>query len=556
MEAANGTTRFQFISRLIYSVFIVITVFLLLHLIFFFRSKAFYISEFIDYSDMWSYEYGSLVDFDELKAEDHFTIHKRTNGELINNKDLCFYTKNIYFTVYMNDTVIYDFHPDTPTIFGKAYGIFPHSVALPVLYSDGDLYIEIENIYPDNKGFLRDIRLENGSDFILSEIRSSARKFAFCVLGFVFGFVLLAIGTVGRHFGPKRFEIISMSTFAILSSLWISTETSIFPILLGSPHVVHFTDYITLDLLALPAMLFVASSTGNQKSKLISVGTVTTLAILLFSIISTATGHQDYHQLLWLSHGNLSLVALICIYLLIYSLVKKKITKKLTYVLVVSTVFCMATGIYDIVRYVITPIKYSSTSYFKYSILFFIVFVGIYEFIMISEMSQKGQYAEIMEKLAYNDGLTGLFNRKAYNKDLEKTKETESLYTFIMLDMNYLKKVNDELGHMIGDTYIKTIADYLSDAFKKNATCYRIGGDEYFVLARYSMNSSAYKNSIDYLLSKIDEFNKQNTYDIPLSVAYGAIEYDPKKDNVENRLKQSDEKMYTMKAEMKAMRQI
>ena len=92
-------SRYHFYGRLVYCVFVILTFIALITNIIYFRNSTYLIEDSIDYSDMWSYDTGSLVDFNELKTDDHISMHKRTNGEITNNKDLCFYTKNIYFTV-------------------------------------------------------------------------------------------------------------------------------------------------------------------------------------------------------------------------------------------------------------------------------------------------------------------------------------------------------------------------------------------------------------------------------------------------------------------------
>lgn len=144
-----------------------------------------------------------------------------------------FYSKNVYFTVSLDGEVIYDFHPDAPKLFGKAYGVFPHAISLPVLNKDGNLYIEIDNIYPGSPGYIRDILLDNSDHFILSKLQESTYEFIFCLIVFVFGIVLVIIGIVGRYFGDKRFEIISMGIFGMVSALWIASETQMLPILTG-----------------------------------------------------------------------------------------------------------------------------------------------------------------------------------------------------------------------------------------------------------------------------------------------------------------------------------
>ncbi len=549
-------SKILFASRLMYCIVVVLIISFLLCTVLSFHNHSYMLSgqETVDYSDMWTYETGELVDFDNLKKDERIYIHKRTNGAEINNMDLCFYTKNLHFTIYLDDTVIYDFHPEPPKLFGKAYGIFPHSVAIPVLFHDGNLYIEIENIYADNDGFIAGMHLDNSNRFIISELQSASLEFILCIISFTFGVGLMGIGIIGKYFGEKRFEIISMGTFAMMSSLWIMTETPMFAILTGAPIAVHFVDYISLALLGLPGLLFAAYATNHKNKFIILTGTLATLLNVSYQIYSTLSGEHDYHQLLWLTHIELALIGALILFLLVRSIIRKTLPRHLVLVLVISLSVSVAAGVADIIRYLTYPAQYTVTSLFKYSIFLFIILSGIYEFYNISEMSRRARYAEIMERLAYNDGLTGLTNRTGFNKAIEEASVGSSRYTLIMIDLNYLKKVNDEFGHNLGDLYIKTTAEYIHEAFSNGERCFRIGGDEFFVMAEYSQSDQRYADGIARLESLMEEFNENPPCSIPLNVAYGAAEFDPEKDDIEEQVRISDERMYEMKVKMKAER--
>ena len=269
---------------------------------------------------------------------------------------------------------------------------------------------------------------------------------------------------------------------------------------------------------------------------------------------STYSGGPDYHQLLGLTHINLAFTAALSVIILIGSMIKKRLNKRLAIILLIALCLVLIAGIFDIVRFSMALVTFSTRSYFKYSVFIFIVLIGIYEFINISEMSRRGQYAEIMEELAYRDGLTGLLNRMGFNNALDKASKGNHVYTFIMLDMNYLKKVNDELGHIAGDFYIKKIASCLTEVFVNGESCFRIGGDEFFVLTEYGMSNPKFKQCMELLHKKLEHFNEENNYSIPLSIAYGATEFDSMSDSIESKVKLADEKMYKMKTEMKAER--
>ena len=58
------------------------------------------------------------------------------------------------------------------------------------------------------------------------------------------------------------------------------------------------------------------------------------------------------------------------------------------------------------------------------------------------------------------------------------------MISYIMMDANNLKKINDSLGHNKGDEFIITIAKCMRAAVGQNGQCYRIGGDEFVIILR------------------------------------------------------------------------
>ena len=220
-------------------------------------------------------------------------------------------------------------------------------------------------------------------------------------------------------------------------------------------------------------------------------------------------------------------------------------------ILALTFIVPLGFGLAEMIRYRLNPSRYMGTSSLKYVLFLFISLVGIYEFISISDMSRKSQYAEVMEELAYTDGLTGLLNREAYNQEIESIRGANELLTFVMLDLNHLKQVNDRLGHIMGDKYITGVADVLTEAFSNGEKCYRIGGDEFFVITDYTEEDEKWKAATEKIQSGIDKFNKEYNFEIPLSIAIGTAVVRPGEEDIESVIRKADEKMYEVKKKMK-----
>ena len=81
-----------------------------------------------------------------------------------------------------------------------------------------------------------------------------------------------------------------------------------------------------------------------------------------------------------------------------------------------------------------------------------------------------------------SDPLTGLANREAFLPDVEGAIERGATFAMMMVDLDHFKKVNDTLGHPVGDALLRKVSERLSTAIRKTDRVARLGGDEFAVL--------------------------------------------------------------------------
>lgn len=141
-----------------------------------------------------------------------------------------------------------------------------------------------------------------------------------------------------------------------------------------------------------------------------------------------------------------------------------------------------------------------------------------------------------LEKLSYRDMLTGLYNRNKYIRVLEAS-EGKSLHDVgvAYMDLNGLKKMNDEKGHEAGDDLIRAAAAALTDVFPDQA--FRVGGDE-FVIVREGISETAFSEKIDQL--------RENMKRRKVSVSIGD-QWAAEERGIEEMLKRADHRMYEEK---------
>lgn len=159
---------------------------------------------------------------------------------------------------------------------------------------------------------------------------------------------------------------------------------------------------------------------------------------------------------------------------------------------------------------------------------------------------ERYMYAYELKKISIMDELTGCFNRRAFEQDIDIINQNniKTNTCSMMIDVNGLKDVNDTLGHKAGDELISAVAITLRDIFNVSGKCYRIGGDEFVVI----MNLE--KEQVEMLIEKTNRalasYTGKYVRNVTVSIGY-VISRDYPDYNIENLVKEADKKMYDSK---------
>jgi diguanylate cyclase (GGDEF)-like protein len=110
---------------------------------------------------------------------------------------------------------------------------------------------------------------------------------------------------------------------------------------------------------------------------------------------------------------------------------------------------------------------------------------------------------------ALHDNLTGLPNRELLEDRLSlaisQSTRDERLSAGLFIDLDHFKEINDEYGHAVGDLFLKEVAARLKDIMREADTLSRIGGDEFFVLARDIYNKESASTLAEKLLQQLQQ---------------------------------------------------
>ena len=156
------------------------------------------------------------------------------------------------------------------------------------------------------------------------------------------------------------------------------------------------------------------------------------------------------------------------------------------------------------------------------------------------------------KKESTTDHLTGLFTRRAYDKEMERIEaeyEREGQdYAVVFFDLDHFKKVNDDHGHDCGDVVLKTFAQILLKLTRKTDIIGRYGGEEFVAIIKYTTEDEL----VQYLsrVKKIVTSNKFKYKDLKLDITFSAgVDLRSKHSNYQDTIQQTDILLYNAKDE-------
>lgn len=160
-----------------------------------------------------------------------------------------------------------------------------------------------------------------------------------------------------------------------------------------------------------------------------------------------------------------------------------------------------------------------------------------------------------IEHMYKHDALTGLYNRLGFMQECEKRflkiKERNIAVTVVMADLDGLKRINDEHGHVAGDEAICAVAHALQKSCPKDALCVRFGGDEMLAVMWGTHEEQVIK---DKLRSILDEFNRTSNLPYTVASSLGILHIQGKDmADFEEVFKKVDQLMYTDKMKRKRL---
>lgn len=138
---------------------------------------------------------------------------------------------------------------------------------------------------------------------------------------------------------------------------------------------------------------------------------------------------------------------------------------------------------------------------------------------------------EELKKLAQTDTLTSLFNRRHFlalaQQEIIKAVRYEHSLCFAVLDIDFFKRINDTLGHPVGDIVVSTLARHLQHSIRQSDIVARIGGEEFAFLLLH-VNEEQARAKMERLCKEISEciikYGSDKTLSVTVSIGIAMLQ--------------------------------
>ncbi len=168
-----------------------------------------------------------------------------------------------------------------------------------------------------------------------------------------------------------------------------------------------------------------------------------------------------------------------------------------------------------------------------------------YVSVVFSEITNEENYKKELELLSVTDSLTGISNRRYFEKKMHdeilRSIRYEHPLAFVMLDIDHFKRVNDVHGYGIGDSVLVEYTKLISSMLRDGDVFSRIGGEEFMIILPH-----ASKNEAKIIAEKLRKSVQDHKRVMPITMSFGVTEYLKGEDD-SYILKRVDEALYEAK---------
>ena len=486
----------------------------------------------------------------EAQKGDIIVLKRKLTREDVAGNSILFYVKQAKIKVFLSGLLIYE-EPERDLPFPMLSGSYWRLIRLPVNCAGRILTIEITPETDKYAGELPEIYAGNKSALIYMVLKQGALALALGCTALVLGVAVLACSLMikDRLLAARMYYL---GLLTATTSIWELLESRITQLFTGNIARASLVLFSCFGLMPVLISAYLLTYDGLRNKWYIKWIFRLTVGIYLSMQLLQATGVCYYMDMLPLIHLMFILI-LVGLFAGLLDLLKSDQEKK-DFSIYKATGLLGVFGMADIAWFYLVP-SGRVAIFMRMGILVFIGYLGYGALRQVGDLRVQEAKQKLYQKLAFQDILTGLKNRTAFEKEMNeirteekewKTEHPKENWVVLVTDMNGLKKINDGLGHTKGDEAIIRTGSLLKQNFEGVGNCYRIGGDEFCVLSRVERMED-FEEACSEFRAAVRKAAEQTEYPYAVSVGYCVVD----ESGIDECLKKADRLMYEEKSRSK-----
>lgn len=508
--------------------------------------------ELINYSNNWELKYSNINERVNLPIDyRNFQVKKLSFEKVLPQIDfannyLFFRSFQSNIDIFVENERVYHYKPEN-NFFKRIPGSTWVLLELKESYSGKTIRIEKECKYTKYYGSFSEVFLGTKSQIISYLLKASIGGIITSFLMFVLGVISIIISFLMKGLVIKNRKILYLGIFSIACSFWSLGELRIIQLFFGNITFVSHLAFLSVSIGISSFLMFI--STFDFYAKDIFLKRLVLLSVLnFFTIILLHISEiKDLFQTLFMTHICIVISVFYISGKFLYCFFKKNVDIDVINLHINMLLFFLI-GLTDLVKFYSLGVVRIGGG-IRLGLGYFIAIMTIISIKQISKAFSQNLEVHILRKMAFTDNLTKLNNRTALEEKVREISQGSSKerYLLIAVDMNNLKSINDNHGHQVGDMALVAVGKLLNEKFKKFGSVYRLGGDEFLIIADESINNrvGSIFESLNEEIKKDFSYTKIKPY-----LAHGHVIYRAS-NNFDETLKIADELMYLCKEKMK-----
>lgn len=460
-----------------------------------------------------------------------------------------FYSMHQNVEVYIGDKLALRMKRRADSPIGKSPGNCWNTALITAADQGKEIRVEIQPVYASASGEVPEFYAGSRFSIYMEIIRKDFIPVLFSIVAILLGAGFMIFTFYSYHHVTFHRSLFMMGQFAVLIGVWKLADLGIWSLLTGRGDISSAIVLLALLLLVVPFTQYIREMFTSKDHWIWNAACIVSLGVFVITMCMQITGIADMRQMLWMNHLSMLLLIFIA-FPMLYVEVRTAGWKSRLKTMVVCMGSCLMGIVADVVNDYVSE-NAISTNLGMIGFLIYITVPGVLSLKDARRLMAIGMQAKHLERMAYHDHLTGLYNRAAYADDTEGEEVEPKGAVIVVLDLNNLKCCNDTFGHDKGDLYIISCAQMIQQVFGSCGRCYRVGGDEFCVLLRNKTLQEC-GTMVRQLKQLTAEWNQMHQEKFVVQIAAGYAIYDPSQDyNISDTIRRADKMMYKDKYQMK-----